>query len=166
MSHVDTDWFNPVALGMESRLIVDSQLAVSTFNDSTSGPDQARLNVNSTTQSISTTRQHITAFNATMNVTNNITTVNTYYVRHGGWIAADDDNDPWFQVDFRTNVTVTALVIQGLDSGIAWVTKYSLAYGHGRYDMQDYKVDGRVKVKFLLFLTIFTHQANDVDLTL
>ena len=146
----DTDWFDPVALGMESRLIVDSQLAVSTFKDSTSGPEQARLNLNATTQSISIVSLNISAFNATMNITRNMTTLITSYVYHGGWIAAENDNDPWFQVDFRTNATVTALITQGLDSGIAWVTAYSLAYGHDRDDLQDYKVDGRIKVMFFV----------------
>lgn len=131
---------------MESRLILNSQLDVSSFNDSTSGPDKARLNVNATTESISITTTYITAFNATMNVTMNVTTVNTFYVEHGGWIAADDDNDPWFQVDFRTNATVTALVTQGLDSGIAWVTNYTLAYGQDSNHLEDYKIDGEVKV--------------------
>ena len=161
---LDTDWFDPVALGMESRLIVDSQLAVSSFKDSkTSGPGQARLNVNATTQSISTTSLHISAYNATMNVTTNITTVETSYVRHGGWIAADDDNDPWFQVDFRTNVTVTALVTQGLDSGIGWVTKYTLAYGYDKDDLQDYNVDGEIKVMFyVIHLYFSTPFANDI----
>ena len=29
-----------------------------------------------------------------MNVTMNVTTVDTFLVEHGGWIAADDDSDP------------------------------------------------------------------------
>lgn len=151
---------------MESRLIVDSQLAVSSFKDSkTSGPGQARLNVNATTQSISTTRLHIIAHNATMNETTNTTTVETSYVRHGGWIVADDDSDPWFQVDFRTNVTVTALITQGLDSGIGWVTNYTLAYGYDKDDLQDYNynVDGEIKVMFyVIHLYFSTPFANDI----
>ena len=133
---------------MESRLIVDSQLAVSTFRDSTSGPDQARLNLNASTQSIIIVSLNISAFNATMNITRNMTTLITSYVHHGGWIAAENDNNPWFQVDFRTNATVTALITQRLDSGIAWVTAYSLAYGHDRADLHDYKVNGQIKVIF------------------
>ena len=151
LSILDTDWFEPVALGMESRLIINSQLDVSSFNDSTSGPDKARLNVNATTQSISTTRPQITVVNATMNVTINVTTVDTFYVEHGGWIAADGDNDPWLQVDFRTNVTITAVVTQGLDSGFAWVTNYSLAYGQDKDQLEDYKIGGKVKVCLICY---------------
>jgi hypothetical protein len=153
----DTDWFDPVPLGMESRLIVDSQLTVSSFKDSTSDPDQARLNVNSTTQTISTISVNVTAFNATMNITSNVTTMTTFYVYHGGWIAAENDNNPWFQVDFRTNATVSALITQGLDSGVAWVTAYSLAYGHDKDDLQDYKIDGRVKVRFSAITCVKIH---------
>ena len=160
LSIPDTDWFEPVALGMESRLIINSQLVVSSFNDSTSGPDKARLNVNATTQSITTTRLHITAYNATMNVTMNVTTVNTFYVEHGGWIAADDDKDPWFQVDFRTNATVTALVTQGLDSGIAWVTNYTLAYGQDSDHLEDYMIDGKVKVCLIRYTCIERCRVN------
>ena len=145
---------------MESRLIINSQLVVSSFNDSTSGPDKARLNVNATTQSITTTRLHITAYNATMNVTMNVTTVNTFYVEHGGWIAADDDKDPWFQVDFRTNATVTALETQGLDSGIAWVTNYTLAYGQDSDHLEDYMIDGKVKVCLIRYNCIERCRVN------
>ena len=152
---VDTDWFEPVALGMESRLIINSQLVVSSFNDSRSGPDKARLNVNATTQSISTTRLHITAFNATMNTTMNVTTADTFYVEHGGWIAADNDNDPWLQVDFRKKVTITAVVTQGLDSGIAWVTNYTLAYGQDKDHFEDYEVNGKVKVCLIRYTCIY-----------
>ena len=140
---------------MESRLIVEAQLNVSSFKNSTSRPDKARLNVKALTQSINTTRQHTAACNATLNVTMNVTTVDTFYVEHGGWIAADDDNDPWLTVDFRTNITVTALVTQGLDSGIAWVTNYTLAYGQHNDYLEDYKIDGEVKVSLNLFMLIF-----------
>ena len=146
-SFKDTDWFEPTALGMESRLIVDSQIAVSSSKDITSGSRMARLNVKATILSISTTTTKVTAFNATMNITNNVTTLNTSYVRHGGWIAAINDTNPWFQVDFRTNVTVTALLLQGLDSGVAWVTKYFLASGYESGVLQNYTVDEKVKVR-------------------
>ena len=89
-----------------------------------------------------------------MNITSNITTVNTSYIRHGGWMAATDDTNPWFQVDFRTNVTVTALVLQGLDSDMGWVTKYTLAYGNENDFLQDYNVDGRVKVSIAYYIYI------------
>ena len=57
---------------------------------------------------------------------------------------------PWLQVDFRTNVTVTALATQGLDSGIAWLTNYTFAYGQHRDNLEDYKVDGKSKSMYNL----------------
>ena len=134
---------------MESRLIVESQLAVSSSKDVISGPSMARLNINATALRINIIKPQITAFNATMNITNNITTVNTSYVRHGGWMAATNDINPWFQVDFRTNVTVTALVLQGLDSDMGWVTKYTLSYGYEKDVLQDYNVAGQEKVSIV-----------------
>ena len=145
----DTDWFEPIALGMESRLIVDAQLAVSSFNDSLHGRDEARLDVNATIHSIINTYPYITVFNATFNITSNITNVKTFYIKYGGWIAAEDDIDPWLQVDFRTNVTVSSLLTQGLDSNTAWVTRFTLAYAHEKDDWNDYKINGLVKVKFI-----------------
>ena len=149
---------------MESRLIINSQLNSSSFKDSTSGPEKARLKENANIQYIRTYRLQRTTCNATMNITMNVTTVDTFYVEHGGWIAADGDNDPWFQVDFRTNVTITALVTQGLDSGIAWVTNYTLAYGQHRHYFEDYRVDGKVKVRLFRYsflLDIFLFNLKD-----
>ena len=50
-------------------------------------------------------------------------------VRYGGWIAADDDGDSWFQVDFIINATVSILDIQELAGTNHSVTKYSISYG-------------------------------------
>ncbi|XP_028408770.1 uncharacterized protein LOC114531336 isoform X2 [Dendronephthya gigantea] len=144
--YVDTDWFEAAPLGMESRLIVESQLTASSSKDVISGPSMARLSENATAMRTNIITPQITAFNATMNITNNITTVNTSYIRHGGWMAAIDDTNPWFQVDFRTNVTVTALLLQGLDSGLGWVTRYTLAYGHKKDVLQDYNVGRQLKL--------------------
>lgn len=149
MIAVDTDWFNSAALGVESRLIQDSQFIVSSKKDSISGPDYGRLNENATTQSVSTTTLHASAFNATANITMNMTTVNTTYVRHGGWIAAEDDHNPWFQIDFRTNVTITAIRTQGLDSRAGWVTRYKLNYGYDGDEFLNYNVNGQEKVMWL-----------------
>ena len=73
----------------------------------------------------------------------------TTVVRYGGWIAALSDNDPWFEVDFIANATVSAISSQGLDNGSSWVTKYGVAYGYNKYNMHNYSVNGQIKVNTL-----------------
>ena len=71
----------------------------------------------------------------------------TTVTRYGGWIAALSDNDPWFEVDFIANATVSAISTQGLDNGSSWVTKYAVAYGHNKHNLQNYSVNGEMKVQ-------------------
>ncbi|XP_028418372.1 lactadherin-like [Dendronephthya gigantea] len=96
--HYDDDWFYSLPLGMKNNLILDSQINASSSRFYTSGAGNGRLN---------------------------LTTIPN--VRHGGWIAADGDKNPWFQVDFITNVTVSALLVQGLSGTAYGVTKYTIA---------------------------------------
>ena len=123
---LDTDWFQPVALGIEEKLIRESQMAVSS-KFSTSGVANVRLNFK--------TLHH-----------RNTTTV----VRYGGWLAALADNDPWFQVDFVANATVSAILTQGLDNGSSWVTKYAVAYGYNKFNLKNYSVNGQIKVQIIV----------------
>ena len=102
---------------MESRLIVDSQLTASSSRSPTSGAWNARLNLTRITD-----------------------------IRDGGWIAADDDKDPWLLIDFIANVTITAIVSQGVHGGQHWVKNYTVSFGFHRNFLQDYKADGMIKV--------------------
>ena len=109
---------------MASRLILDFQLSVSSSKYSRSDGDKGRLNQNYT-------------FNT------NTSEVQSY----GGWIAADDDSNPWLQVDFITNVTVSGIATQGEDAGVAWVKSYQISYGDRKHFLADYHEDGLVKVR-------------------
>ena len=73
----------------------------------------------------------------------------TIVVRYGGWVAAMADNDPWFEVDFIANATVSAILTQGLDNGTSRVTKYAVAYGYNKLNLQNYSVDGKMKVQII-----------------
>ena len=87
--------------------------------------------------------------NARLNLKTLHNTNTTTVVRYGGWIAALSDNDPWFEVDFIANATVSAISSQGLDNGSSWVTKYGVAYGYNKYNMHNYSVNGQIKVNTL-----------------
>ena len=67
-------------------------------------------------------------------------------VSHGGWIPSDADNDPWLQVDFIVNVTVTTIYTQGSFDKPYFVKNYTIAFGYQRDIFEDYKVGGAVKV--------------------
>ena len=74
---------------------------------------------------------------------------NTTIVRYGGWVAAMADNDPWLEVDFIANATVSAILTQGLDNGTSRVTKYAVAYGYNKLNLQNYSVEGKMKVQII-----------------
>ena len=58
--------------------------------------------------------------------------------KYGGWVATEDDYDLWFQINFISNTTVTAIVTQGLDIGINYVKEYTVAFGSSEREIQDY----------------------------
>ncbi|XP_028412252.1 uncharacterized protein LOC114535069 [Dendronephthya gigantea] len=116
-NYKDTNWFNPVPLGMKSRLILDTQIIASSSNGTIAGAWNGRLD---------------------------LTTIDN--VRYGGWIAADYDNDPWLEVDFISNVTVTAISIQGLEGGQHWVKSFTVNFGYKKDIQESYKVNGNPKV--------------------
>ena len=108
---------------MQDRLILDTQMVSSSSKYTTSTVGNARLNLN------------------TLSDTNT-----GDILRHGGWIAADDDWHPWLQVDFLTNLTLTAIATQGLESGNSWLTGYTLSFGDNRHRMRNFSIKGRTKV--------------------
>ncbi|XP_028407277.1 lactadherin-like [Dendronephthya gigantea] len=115
--YIVTNWFDPVPLGMQSRMIVDSQITASSSKFFQSGAWNGRLN---------------------------LTTVDN--VRYGGWIAADYDSDPWLEVDFIANITLTSISTQGLDGGQSWVRSYTVAFGFRRVTLEEYKHKDEIKV--------------------
>ena len=105
-------------------MVLDFQLSASSSKYPLSGADKGRLNLNYT-------------FNT-----------NTSKIeKYGGWIAADDDSNPWLQIDFIINVTVSGIATQGEDEGEARVTSYEMSYGCNKASLHDYQVDQQIKVK-------------------
>ena len=95
---------------MENGLILDSQLSASSVRyHHFSGAARARFNSETITDG-----------------------------NYGGWIAAEGDNNLWLQINFISNVTVTAIVTQGLDIGINHVKKYTVAFKSNERRFQDY----------------------------
>ncbi|CAB4034051.1 Hypothetical predicted protein, partial [Paramuricea clavata] len=103
---------------MSSKLILDSQMKVSSSKFYTSGADNGRKGLPSIPN-----------------------------VRHGGWIAADHDSDPWFQVDFIVNVTISILYMQGLSGTNHSVTKYKIASSDDGETFSDYKTNNQQTAK-------------------
>ena len=101
-----------IPLGMENGLILDSQLSASS----------AKYSYYS-----SATRGRLNSTNGTL-----------ASERYSGWIAADNDHAPWFQVDFLSNVTVTAMVTQGLASGESYVKEFTVDFNSSEGGHQDY----------------------------
>ena len=60
--------------------------------------------------------------------------------RLGGWVAAEDDTAPWFQVNFIHNATITAIVTQGLDTGESYVKEYTVSFNSSERGFQNYTV--------------------------
>ncbi len=105
-------------------MVLDFQLSASSSKYPLSGANKGRLNLNYT-------------FNT-----------NTSEIeKYGGWIAADDDTNPWLQVDFIINVTISGIATQGENEEEAWVTSYEMSYGRSKETLQDYQVDQQIKVK-------------------
>ena len=102
----------PLPLGMENGLIMDSQLSASSqkyyhFSGAASGRFNSKTMTNH---------------------------------RLGGWVAAEDDTAPWFQVNFIHNATITAIVTQGLDTGESYVKEYTVSFNSSERGFQNYTV--------------------------
>ena len=64
-----------------------------------------------------------------------------------GWIAAIYDENPWLQVDFIANVTITSIISQGLNGSTSRVTKFTLVHGYDRMNLKNYTENGSAKVR-------------------
>ena len=64
----------------------------------------------------------------------------------GGWMSASWDNEPWFMVDFLSNVTLTAIGLDIPDEDQDnYVVNYKIDYGNDGVLFEHY-VDGENKV--------------------
>ena len=120
----DTDLPESIPLGMKNGLILDSQVSASS--------------------------EKYYYFSGAASGRFNLTTIPN--VQSGGWIAADDDTEPWFQVNFIINTTVTAILTQGQDDGQNYVKEYTVMFFNGEGGLQDYigKSTGLVTVRGIL----------------
>ena len=62
------------------------------------------------------------------------------------WGSVFTDQNPWLQVDFMVNTTVSAISTQGRKSANHWVKSYSLSYSNNGIDFQFHKENGQIKV--------------------
>ena len=122
---VDTILHESIPLGMENGMILDAQLRASS--------------------------EKFYHFSGAASGRFNWTTIPE--VRSGGWIAADDDSEPWFQVDFISNATVTAIVTQGLDIGENYVKQYTVMFVDGEMGIVDYtdRINGLEMVRKVIY---------------
>lgn len=65
---------------------------------------------------------------------------------YGGWIAADADQNPWFQVEFGNWTKVTGISTQGRSDKGEWVTKYRVSYSYDGLLFAEYKEGPEAKV--------------------
>ena len=105
-------------LGMESLLILDSQISASSEYDAFHIAHNARLNLHAVPG-----------------------------IRHGSWTSLHLDINQWLQVDFKRKVTVAKVATQGRMDWDQWVTSYSLSYSMDGNNFQGYQQDSIVKVK-------------------
>lgn len=56
----------------------------------------------------------------------------------GGWVAGNETEDSWFQVDFGNWTKVTRISTQGRQDVPQWVTKYKVSYSYDGTVFKDY----------------------------
>ena len=107
---------NVTSLGMENETILDSQVSASSKKAWQNSPPLARLNLQPTTP------------------------------LQTGWVAKEDDQSPWLQVDFMAYAKVTAIITQGDESNSYFVETFTVSYSNNNEDFQPYDEIGIVKV--------------------
>ena len=122
--NLDANWKNTFALGMENHLILDSQLTASSSKYSTSDASNSRLNAN------------------------------TIEGSYGGWIAADNDTNPWLQVDFIVETSVSAIRVQVVDLLDHSVSSFTVSYGNNLTSLAECKDNGLAKVSGCAYIKV------------
>ena len=122
-SYLEYDCIDPIPLGLESNLILNSQLKSSSEKDETTRARNARLRLKPVDGE-----------------------------RVGAWIASADDGNPWFKVDFKSNATVRGITTQGRYDEAEWVTSYEVSYSIDGITFDTYEENGQVKVSEVSFI--------------
>ena len=105
------------SLGMENRLIKDTQITASSEWDSNHASIQARLN-----------------FKAGGG-------------KQGAWSARSNDANQWIQVALERYTKLTGIATQGRNGANQWVTKYQLQYSDDGVIFYYYKAPGQSSPK-------------------
>ena len=117
-------------LGMESRLIKDSEITASSQWDANHAAIQGRLN-----------------FLAGGG-------------KQGGWSSRTNDVNQWFQVDLVRFTKVTQIVTQGRNRVAQWVTKYNLQYSEDKVTFLYYQLPGQSSPKVHYMLAGLTYHVS------
>ena len=133
--NLDSNWENTFPLGMENRLLLDSQLSASSSKYFMSGAANARLNMNTTADAF------------------------------GGWIAADDDQDPWLQVDFIVEASIKAIRVQMTDLPPLQVLSYDVYCGSNASNAKEFKQKGLAVVSIRCQIPLLRLQQPIVVMT-
>ena len=137
------------ALGMESGNISDGQISASSEWNTTHHADQCRV----------ATTYYANQWDATHYAHQGRLQFKADGVRGGAWSAAENDVNPWLQVDLVSNFTrVTGLATQGRDDYDWWVIEYKLLYSsYQNLNFENYKEMGhtvaKVNTPLLFFLS-------------
>jgi hypothetical protein len=109
---------DPIPLGLEKNLIVNSQLKSSSEKDETTRASNARLELKPIDGE-----------------------------RVGAWVPAADDANPWLNVDFKSNATVRGISTQGRFDKAEWVATYEVSYSIHGMNFETYEENGQSVVK-------------------
>lgn len=137
------------ALGMESGNISDGQIGASSARNTTHHADHCRV----------ATIYYADQWDATHYAHQGRLQFKADGVRGGAWSAAENDVNPWLQVDLvRSFTRVTGLATQGRDDYDWWVIEYKLLYSSDQNsNLQNYKERGqtfaKVNTPFIYFLS-------------
>ena len=136
---------------MESGNISDGQISASSEWNTTHYADQCRV----------PTTYYADQWDATHYAHQGRLQFKADEVRGGAWSAAENDVNPWLQVDLVSNFTrVTGLATQGRDDYDWWVIEYKLLYSsYQNSNIENYKEMGQTvaKVNSPIFFIIFSY---------
>ena len=148
------------ALGMESGNISDGQISASSEWNTTHHTDQCWV----------ATTYYADQWDATHYAHQGRLQFKADGVRGGAWSAAENDVDPWLQVDLVSNFTrVTGLATQGRDDYDWWVIEYKLLYSsYQNSNFKNYKEGGqtmaKVRTPFFNFSLVLGSWINSVKI--
>ena len=143
------------ALGMESGNISDGQISASSEWNTTHHTDQCWV----------ATTYYADHWDATHYAHHGRLQFKADGVRGGAWSAAENDVNPWLQVDLVSNFTrVTGLSTQGRDDYDWWVIEYKLLYSsYQNSNFENYKEMGHTVAKVNTPLLFFLSSTRVMD---